>query len=137
MNIFKSSAILVTSISMFSCAIPQGIYETTQGGTLHPEFPQYVNLDCTELSAQRNKMKELLVEVAEGAIEESDRSTYSFALGMGTNNPTTGKNFLGFQSEGVDPQVNELRLLKFELEKLEDVQIDKCVTRQGFFDIKQ
>ena len=99
MNIFKSLAILVTSITMFSCAIPQGIYETTQGGTLHPEFPQYVNLDCTELSAQRNKMKELLVEVAEGAIEESDRSTYSFALGMGTNNPTTGKNFLGFQSE--------------------------------------
>ena len=137
MNIFKSLAILVTSITMFSCAIPQGIYETTQGGTLHPEFPQYVNLDCTELSAQRNKMKELLVEVSEGAIEESDRSTYSFALGMGTNNPTTGKNFLGFQSEGVDPQVNELRLLKFELEKLEDVQIDKCVTRQGFFDIKQ
>ena len=137
MNIFKSLAILVTSITMFSCAIPQGIYETTQGGTLHPEFPQYVNLDCTELSAQRNKMKELLVEVAEGAIEVSDRSTYSFALGMGTNNPTTGKNFLGFQSEGVDPQVNELRLLKFELEKLEDVQIDKCVTRQGFFDIKQ
>ena len=50
---------------------------------------------------------------------------------------TCGKNFLGFQSEGVDPQVNELRLLKFELEKLEDVKIDKCVTRQGFFDIKQ
>ena len=57
MNIFKSLAILVTSITMFSCAIPQGIYETTQGGTLHPEFPQYTNLDCTELSAQRNKMK--------------------------------------------------------------------------------
>ena len=56
---------------------------------------------------------------------------------MGTNNPKTGKNFVGFQSEGVDPQVNELRLLKYELEELEDVQIDKCVTRQGFFDIKQ
>jgi hypothetical protein len=122
---------------MFSCAIPQAIYKTTEGGPLHPEFPTYTNLDCTELSAQRNKMKELLVEVAEGAIEESDRSTYSLALGLGTNNPKTGKNFIGFQSEGVDPQVNELRLLKFELEKLEDVQIDKCVTRQGFFDIKQ
>ena len=57
--------------------------------------------------------------------------------GFDSFNPTTGKNFLGFQSEGVDPQVNELRMLKFELEKLEDVQIDKCVTRQGFFDIKQ
>ena len=67
---------------------------------LHPEFPNYRDLDCTELSAQRNKMKELLVEVAEGAIEEADRSTYYFQLGMGTNNPTTGKNFIGFQSEG-------------------------------------
>ena len=95
MNNYKSLAIVLTSITMFSCAIPQGIYQTTQGGTLHPEFPVYNNLDCTELSAQRNKMKELLVEVAEGAIEESDRSTYSFALGMGTNNPTTGKNFRG------------------------------------------
>ena len=75
--------------------------------------------------------------IAEGAIEEADRSTYYFQLGLGTNNPTTGKNFIGFASEGVDPQVNELRTLKFELEALEDVQIDKCVTRQGFFDIKQ
>ena len=100
------------------------------------KIKRWVQCD-NEVISLRNKMKELLVEVAEGAIEESDRSTYSFALGMGTNNPTTGKNFLGFQSEGVDPQVNELRLLKFELEKLEDVQIDKCVTRQGFFDIKQ
>jgi len=137
MKNFKSLAIIITSASMFSCAIPQAVYKTTEGAPLHPEFPTYTSLDCTELSAQRNKMKELLVEVAEGAIEESDRSTYSLALGLGTNNPKTGKNFIGFQSEGVDPQVNELRLLKFELEKLEDVQIDKCVTRQGFFDIKQ
>ena len=85
----------------------------------------------------RSGIAKRLVEVAEGAIEEADRSTYYFQLGLGTNNPTTGKNFLGFASEGVDPQVNELRTLKFELEALEDVQIDKCVTRQGFFDIKQ
>ena len=137
MKNFKSFGVLIISAAMFSCAIPQGVYQTTQSGVLHPEFPNYRDLDCTELSAQRNKMKELLVEVAEGAIEEADRSTYYFQLGMGTNNPKTGKNFIGFQSEGVDPQVNELRLLKYELEELEDVQIDKCVTRQGFFDVKQ
>ena len=137
MKSIKSFGILLLSGAMFSCAIPQGVYQTTQGGQLHPEFPNYRDLDRTELSAQRNKMKELLVEVAEGAIEEADRSTYYFQLGLGTNNPTTGKNFIGFASEGVDPQVNELRTLKFELEALEDVQIDKCVTRQGFFDIKQ
>ena len=102
MKNFKSFGVLIISAAMFSCAIPQGVYQTTQGGgTLHPEFPNYRDLDCTELSAQRNKMKELLVEVAEGAIEEADRSTYYFQLGMGTNNPKLVKTLLDFNQKAL------------------------------------
>ena len=44
MKNFKSLAIIITSASMFSCAIPQGVYKTTEGGPLHPEFPTYTSL---------------------------------------------------------------------------------------------
>ena len=42
------------------------------------------------------------------------------------SNPTTGRDFVGYRSEGVMPEVNEFRRLKVLLEEIQDLQVLKC-----------
>jgi len=64
--------------------------------------------------------------IAEEQIEGASRSTPNFTAGVSISNPATGRDFLGYRSEGVMPEVNEFRRLKVLLEEIQDLQVIKC-----------
>ena len=72
-------------------------------------------------------MSALIITIAEEQIENAARSTPTFSAGISVSNPITGSDFVGYQSQGVSPDVNEYRKQKVLLEEIEDLQLRKCV----------
>ena len=123
---FKLSTILGSTILILSgCAAPVYVYPETPSYALHFEKnPRTLN--CRQLNEARIKESSFIDIIAEEQIEGASRSTPNFTAGVSISNPSTGKDFVGYRSEGVMPEVNEFRRLKVLLEEIQDLQILKC-----------
>ncbi len=123
----KSMTIIGINILMITgCAAPVYIYPETPGYEVHFEKnPRTLN--CRQLNEARIQVSSYIDIIAEEKIEGASRSTPTFDAGIAVSNPTTGKDFIGYKSEGVAPEVNEFRRLKVLLEEIQDLQLLKCV----------
>ena len=123
---FKLSTIIGSTILILSgCAAPVYVYPETPSYALHFEKnPRTLN--CRQLNEARIQVSSFIDTIAEEQIEGASRSTPNFTAGVSISNPSTGRDFLGYRSEGVMPEVNEFRRLKVLLEEIQDLQILKC-----------
>ena len=123
---FKLSTIIGSTIFMLSgCAAPVYVYPETPSYALHFEKnPRTLN--CRQLNEARIQVSSFIDIIAEEQIEGASRSTPNFTAGVSISNPSTGRDFFGYRSEGVMPEVNEFRRLKVLLEEIQDLQILKC-----------
>ena len=123
---FKLSTILGSTILILSgCVAPVYVYPETPSYALHFEKnPRTLN--CRQLNEARIQVSSFIDIIAEEQIEGASRSTPNFTAGVSISNPSTGKDFVGYRSEGVMPEVNEFRRLKVLLEEIQDLQILKC-----------
>lgn len=123
---FKLSTILGSTILILSgCAAPVYVYPETPSYALHFEKnPRTLN--CRQLNEARIQVSSFIDIIAEEQIEGASRSTPNFTAGVSISNPSTGRDFVGYRSEGVMPEVNEFRRLKVLLEEIQDLQILKC-----------
>jgi hypothetical protein len=123
---FKLTAILGSTILILSgCAAPVYVYPETPSYAIHFEKNPR-SLNCRQLNEVRIQVSSYIDIIAEEQIEGATRSTPTFTAGVLVSNPSTGKDFLGYRSEGVMPEVNEFRRLKVLLEEIEDLQVLKC-----------
>ena len=126
-SILKNKALLAISFTFFisSCALTVPLYEETSSARIHfPYEPE--SLNCVQLSQQIIRVQNQLSDIASRVTEQADRSTASFSAGVTTNNPKRGSNFIGFQSNAVDPTVEEFQDGLLLLEELQVLLIDKC-----------
>jgi hypothetical protein len=124
--IYKFFAMLfVSMILLAGCAAPVMLYPVTTNNQIH-YAKDPATLNCNQLNEARIQVSSLINTVAVKSVEEADRSSAKFLMGISVSNPATGKDFIGFQSEGVDPTVNEYRRLNVLLEEVEDLQLLKC-----------
>ena len=124
--IYKFLAMLcIPTILLVGCAVPVMLYPVTTNTQIH-YAKDPATLNCNQLNEARIQVSSLINTVAVKSVEEADRSNAKFTMGISVSNPTTGKDFIGFQSEGVDPVVNEYRRLNVLLEEVEDLQLLKC-----------
>ena len=123
---FKLSTVLGSTILILSgCAAPVYVYPETPSYALHFEKnPRTLN--CRQLNEARIQVSSYIDIIAEEQIEGASRSTPNFTAGVSISNPSTGRDFVGYKSEGVMPEVNEFRRLKVLLEEIQDLQILKC-----------
>jgi hypothetical protein len=123
---FKLSTIIGSTILILSgCAAPVYVYPETPSYALHFEKnPRTLN--CRQLNEARIQVSSFIDIIAEEQIEGASRSTPNFTAGVSISNPSTGRDFVGYRSEGVMPEVNEFRRLKVLLEEIQDLQILKC-----------
>ena len=123
---FKLSTILGSTILILSgCAAPVYVYPETPSYALHFEKnPRTLN--CRQLNEARIQVSSFIDIIADEQITGASRSTPNFTAGVSISNPSTGKDFVGYRSEGVMPEVNEFRRLKVLLEEIQDLQILKC-----------
>jgi hypothetical protein len=123
---FKLSTIIGSTILILSgCAAPIYVYPETPSYALHFEKnPRTLN--CRQLNEARIQVSSFIDIIAEEQIEGASRSTPNFTAGVSISNPSTGRDFVGYRSEGVMPEVNEFRRLKVLLEEIQDLQILKC-----------
>ena len=108
-----------------SCATPVWNYKEPTGGLVHFDFDPNT-LNCVELTEQVIRVQGILTVLADRVIEQADRSTAYTSIGLTTNNPLRGKNFLGFKSEAVDPAVVEFQKTLSKLEEMQILLIDDC-----------
>ena len=129
----KTSSILKNKITLLfscafiasSCAYTVPIYQEKTSTRIHfPYEPE--SLNCVQLSQQIIRVQNQLSDIASRVTEQADRSTASFSAGVTTNNPKRGSNFIGFQSNAVDPTVGEFQDGLLLLEELQVLLIDKC-----------
>ena len=129
----KTSSILKNKITLLflcafiasSCAYTVPIYQEKTSTRIHfPYEPE--SLNCVQLSQQIIRVQNQLSDIASRVTEQADRSTASFSAGVTTNNPKRGSNFIGFQSNAVDPTVEEFQDGLLLLEELQVLLIDKC-----------
>ena len=124
--IYKFFAMLcIPAILLVGCAAPVMLYPVTTNTQIH-YAKDPATLNCNQLNEARIQVSALINTVAVKSVEEADRSNAKFLMGISVSNPSTGKDFIGFQSEGVDPGVNEYRRLNVLLEEVEDLQLLKC-----------
>ena len=123
---FKLSTIIGSTILILSgCAAPIYVYPETPSYALHFEKnPRTLN--CRQLNEARIQVSSFIDIIAEEQIEGASRSTPNFTAGVSISNPSTGRDFVGYRSEGVMPEVNEFRRLNVLLEEIQDLQILKC-----------
>ena len=117
--------LFVSTILLAGCAAPVMLYPVTTNNQIH-YAKDPATLNCNQLNEARIQVSSLINTVAVKSVEEADRSNAKFLMGVSASNPATGKDFFGFQSEGVDPGVNEYRRLNVLLEEIEDLQFLKC-----------
>ena len=108
-----------------SCAMPIGIYEEPKGGLVHVDFDPNT-LNCVELTEQVVRVQGIIIDLADKLKEQADRGIASTSIGLTTNNPLRGTNFLGFKSEAVDPAVVEFQKTLSKLEEMQILLIDNC-----------
>ena len=116
----------VATFFLASCASPVYVYPEIAQQEVHFDKNPAV-LNCRQLNEAKIQVSDLINTIAEETIEGAARSTPSFTAGISISNPITGKDFIGYQSSGVAPEVNEFRKLKVLLEEIEDLQLRKCV----------
>ena len=108
-----------------SCATPIWNYKEPKEGLVHFDFDPNT-LNCVELTEQVVRVQGILIDLADKLKEQADRSIASTSIGLTTNNPVRGKNFLGFKSEAVDPAVEEYQKTLSKLEEMQILLIDNC-----------
>lgn len=116
----------VATFLLASCASPVYVYPEIAQQEVHFDKNPAV-LNCRQLNEAKIQVSDLINTIAEETIEGAVRSTPSFTAGISISNPITGKDFIGYQSSGVAPEVNEFRKLKVLLEEIQDLQLRKCV----------
>tara|TARA_Y100000022_G_scaffold184062_1_gene178778 strand:- start:1622 stop:2050 length:429 start_codon:yes stop_codon:yes gene_type:complete len=114
-----------TLLILSGCAAPVYVYPETPSYAVHFEKNPR-SLNCRQLNEVRIQVSSYIDVIAEEQIEGAARSTPNFTAGVSISNPTTGRDFLGYRSEGVMPEVNEFRRLKVLLEEIQDLQVIKC-----------
>ena len=108
-----------------SCATPVWNYKEPKGGLVHFDFDPNT-LNCVELTEQVIRVQGIIIDLADQLKEQADRGTASTSIGLTTNNPLLGSNFLGFKSEAVDPAVVEFHETLSKLEEMQILLIDNC-----------
>ena len=116
----------IISIMLSGCASPVYVYPEIASNEVHFE-KNPTTLNCRQLNEARHQVSALIITIAEEQIENVARSTPTFTAGVSISNPITGTDFVGYQSQGVSPDVNEYRKQKVLLEEIEDLQLKKCV----------
>ena len=114
-----------TFLILSGCAAPVYVYPETPSYAVHFEKNPR-SLNCRQLNEVRIQVSSYIDIIAEEQIEGASRSTPNFTAGVSISNPATGRDFLGYRSEGVMPEVNEFRRLKVLLEEIQDLQVIKC-----------
>lgn len=108
-----------------SCATPVWNYKEPKGGLVHFDFDPNA-LNCVELTEQVIRVQGIITGLADKLKEQADRGTASTSIGLTTNNPLSGTNFLGFKSEAVDPAVEEYQKTLSKLEEMQILLIANC-----------
>ncbi len=108
-----------------SCAMPVLNYKEPKGGLVHFDFDPN-NLNCVQLTEQVIRVQGIITDLADKLKEQADRGTASTSIGLTTNNPLRGTNFLGFKSEAVDPAVEEYQKTLSKLEEMQILLIANC-----------
>ena len=108
-----------------SCAMPVLNYKEPKGGLVHFDFDPN-NLNCVQLTEQVIRVQGIITDLADKLNEQADRATASTSIGLTTNNPLRGTNFLGFKSEAVDPAVEEYQKTLSKLEEMQILLIANC-----------
>ena len=108
-----------------SCATPVWNYKEPKEGLAHFDFDPSI-LNCVELTEQVVRVQGIIIDLADKLKEQATRGTASTSIGLTTNNPLRGKNFLGFKSEAVDPAVIEYQKTLSKLEEMQILLIDNC-----------
>jgi hypothetical protein len=116
----------IASVVLSGCASPVYVYPEIASNEVHFE-KNPTTLNCRQLNEARLQVSALIITIAEEQIENATRSTPTFSAGISISNPITGSDFIGYQSQGVSPDVNEYRKQKVLLEEIEDLQLRKCV----------
>ena len=108
-----------------SCATPVWNYKEPKAGLVHFDFDPNT-LNCVELTEQVIRVQGIINDLVYRLAEQAERSTAYTSIGLTTNNPLRGKNFLGFKSEAVDPAVVEFQETLSILEEMQILLIDNC-----------
>ena len=116
----------MTLLSVLSnCAMPVLNYKEPKVGLVHFDFDPS-DLNCVQLTKQVIRVQGILTDLADKLKEQADRGTASTSIGLTTNNPLRGTNFLGFKSEAVDPAVEEYQNTLSKLEEMQILLIANC-----------
>ena len=125
----KVTVSVLISLITTSCALSVPIYERPSNSSARDHFsydPE--SLNCMQLSQQVIRAQNVLSDIASRVTEGADRNTSSFSLGIRTNNPRRGSNFIGMQTSAVNPAVLEYEKALLLLEELQVLMIDKCTS---------
>ena len=125
----KVTVSVLISLITTSCALSVPIYERPSNSSARDHFsydPE--SLNCMQLSQQVIRAQNVLSDIASRVTEGADRNTSSFSLGISTNNPKRGSNFIGMQSSAVNPTVLEYEKALLLLEELQVLMVDKCTS---------
>ena len=129
MKFLLSSIKVICAITLLavlsSCATPVWNYKEPKVGLVHFDFDPN-NLNCVQLTEQVIRVQGIITDLADKLKEQADRGTASTSIGLTTNNPLRGTNFLGFKSEAVDPAVEEYQKTLSKLEEMQILLIDNC-----------
>ena len=126
---YKTTLLLSCVFIVSSCALGVPIYERPSNSSARDHFsydPE--SLNCMQLSQQVIRAQNVLSDIASRVTEEANRNTASFSLGIRTNNPRRGSNFIGMQTSAVDPTVLEYEKALLLLEELQVLMVDKCTS---------
>tara|TARA_B100000927_G_C16353943_1_gene424503 strand:- start:136 stop:549 length:414 start_codon:yes stop_codon:yes gene_type:complete len=128
-NFFNKSfvSLLVLSVIVSSCAIPRWTYDEKVLADRHFVKVDPKTLNCKQLNETRIQISTLIDDIADRLLTGKTKSNANMFVGVGTQNPEVGENFLGFKSSETPRELNEYRELKLLLEEVEDLQVLKCV----------
>ena len=125
----KVTVSVLISLITTSCALSVPIYDRPSNSSARDHFsydPE--SLNCMQLSQQVIRAQNVLSDIASRVTEGADRNTSSFSLGIRTNNPRRGSNFIGMQTSAVNPAVLEYEKALLLLEELQVLMVDKCTS---------
>ena len=130
-SVLKNKTTLLFSCAFIasSCALGVPIYERPSNSSARDHFsydPE--SLNCMQLSQQVIRAQNVLSDIASRVTDQADRNTASFSLGIATNNPRRGSNFIGMQTSAVNPSVLEYEKALLLLEELQVLMVDKCTS---------
>ena len=130
-SVLKHKTILLLSCAFIasSCALSVPVYERPSNSSARDHFsydPESSN--CMQLSQQVIRAQNVLSDIASRVTDEANRNTASFSLGIRTNNPRRGSNFIGMQTSAVNPAVLEYEKALLLLEELQVLMVDKCTS---------